>query len=378
MKILKFINVLGLILLISLMFNCSKDSTTEPEATTSESFQAVLDNNLEAYNGTGVSAAVVFQNQDKWTGTSGVSFGATAITGDMIFGIGSVTKTFIAALCLQLADEGVISLEDSLHEWLPDYPNIANSITIRQLLYNTSGIYNITDNTDLWSAVFNDPAKFWTPEELISTFLEEPYATPGAGYFYSNTNYILLGKIINEATGSLVSAELRNRFFETLGLNNTFFDVEEVLPLNIAHGWFDLAGDGSIDDISLLSRTGINSVLWTAAAIFSTAENLAKWSSALFRGTVLSQSSLDQMLTSCCTMPGTTDVGCGMGVFLMGSSNNAGVELIGYTGRTFGYLTSMFYLPDYGISVVVIINEDNTACLDAITTDLILEAVDHG
>ena len=191
MKILKFINVLGLILLISLMFNCSKDSTTEPEATTSESFQAVLDNNLEAYNGTGVSAAVVFQNQDKWTGTSGVSFGATAITGDMIFGIGSVTKTFIAALCLQLADEGVISLEDSLHEWLPDYPNIDNSITILQLLYNTSGIYNITDNTDLWSAVFNDPTRFWTPEELISTFLEEPYATPGAGYFYSNTNYIL-------------------------------------------------------------------------------------------------------------------------------------------------------------------------------------------
>ena len=378
MKMVKFINVLGSLLLISLMFDCSKDSATEPEPTTSDSFQAVLDNNLEAYNGTGVSAAVIFQNQDIWSGTSGVSFGATAITEDMIFGIGSVTKTFIAALCLQLADEGAFSLEDSLHEWLPDYPNIDNSITIRQLLNNTSGIYNITDNTALWSAVFNDPTKFWTPEELISSFLDEPYSTPGAGWFYSNTNYILLGKIINEATGSLVSAELRNRFFEPLGLNSTFFDVEEILPSNIAHGWFDLSGNGSYDDISLISRTGINSVLWTSAAIFSTAEDLAKWSSALFRGNVLSQSSLDQMLTSCCTTPGTTDVGCGMGVFLLGPSNNAGVELIGYTGRTFGYLTSMFYLPDYGISVAVIINEDNSACLDVITTDLILEVVDHG
>ena len=373
---LKIINVLGL-LFISLMFNCSKDSVTEPEPTVSESFQAVLDSNLEDCDGTGVSAAVVFQNQDIWTGTSGVSFGITEITEDMIFGIGSVTKTFIAALCLQLADEGALNLDDSLHEWLPDYRNIDNSITIRQLLYNTSGIYNLTDNNDLWSAVFSDPVEFWTPEELLSTFQKEPYSTPGAGWFYSNTNYILLGKIINEATGSSVSAELRSRFFEPLGLNSTFLDVEDDLPSNIAHGWFDLSGDGSIDDISLLPRTGINSVLWTAGAIFSTAEDLANWSSALFRGNVLSQSSLDQMLTPCCIAPGTMDVGCGMGVFLFGPSNNAGVELIGYTGRTFGYLTSMFYLPDYCISVVVIINNDDSVCLDLITTDLIIEVVHH-
>ena len=375
---IKFINVLGLLLLILMMFSCSKDSAKESKQTTSESFQEVLDNNLKTFNGTGVSASVVFQNQDIWSGTSGVSFGTTPITQDMIFGVGSVTKTFIAALCLQLADEGAFTLEDSLHKWLPDYPNIDNSITIRQLLYNTSGINNITDNTALWDSVFNDPTKLWTPEEIILSFLDEPYSTPGAGWFYSNTNYILLGKIINEVTGSMVSTELRNRFFEPLDLNSTFFDVEETLPSNIAHGWFDLSGNGSYDDISLIPRTGISSVLWTSGAIFSTAEDLANWSSALFQGNVISQFSLDQMLTSCCTLPGTTDVGLGMGVFLIGPSNNAGVELIGYTGRTFGYLTSLFYLPDYGISVVVIINEDNSGLLDAITTDLILEAVESG
>lgn len=136
MKMLKFIKVLGLLLLFSLMLNCCKDTLTEPEPTTAESLQRILDNNLEAFNGKGVSAAIVFQNQNIWSGTSGISFGTTAITEDMIFGIGSVTKTFMAALCLQLADEGVFSLEDSLHEWLPDYPNIDNSITIRQLLNN--------------------------------------------------------------------------------------------------------------------------------------------------------------------------------------------------------------------------------------------------
>ncbi|KPK84928.1 MAG: hypothetical protein AMS27_08705 [Bacteroides sp. SM23_62_1] len=362
-------------MLFSLLINCCNETGPEPGPTASEKLQKVLDYNLKAFNGKGVSAAIVFQNRDLWSGTSGISFGTSSITKAMIFNIGSVTKTFIAALCLQLADEGVFCLEDSLHDWLPVYPNIDYSITIKQLLNNTSGICNISDNPELWSAVFNDPGKLWTLEELLSSFLNEPYAAPGEDWFYSNTNYILLGEIIKVSTGSSVSSELRNHFLEPLGLNNTYFAIEETLPPDVAHGWFDLTGNGSYDDMSLISRNGIYSVLHTSAAIFSTAEDLARWSSALFSGNVLSQLSLDMMLYSYSTMPGTTDVECGMGVFLIGPGNNTGVKLIGYTGRTFGYLTSMFYLPDYGISVAVIINEDNTECLDGITTDLILEAI---
>lgn len=378
MKTLQITIVPGLLMLFSLLINCCTETEPEPEPTTSEKLQKVLDNNLKVFNGKGVSAAVVFQNRDLWTGTSGISFGTSAITKDMVFNIGSVTKTFIAALCLQLADEGVFCLEDSLHEWLPVYPNIDHSITIKQLLNHTSGICNISDNPELWSAVFNDPEKLWTLEELLSSFLNEPYAAPGEDWFYSNTNYILLGEIIKVATGSSVSSGLRNHFLEPLGLNNTYFAIEETIPPDVAHGWFDLTGNGSYDDVSLISRNGIYSVLRTSAAIFSTAEDLVKWSSALFNGNVLSQLSLDMMLYSYSTMSGTIDVEYGMGVYLIGPANNTGVKLIGYTGRTFGYLTSMFYLPDWGISVAVIINEDNTACLDAITTDLILETLNDG
>jgi len=377
MKTTKFFNVLIFVILSLSIVGCSEDSSTEPVLTTAEELQKVLDNNLETYSGTGVSAAVVFPDQDTWLGTSGVSFGTTAITPDMLFGIGSVTKTYMAALCLQLAEEGVFSLDDSLHKWLPDYPKIDNSITIRQLLINSSGIHNVTDNTSLWDAVFVDPSKMWTPDEVISNFLEEPYSSPGTGWFYSNTNYILLGKIINEATGAAVSAELRRRFWGPLGLNSTYLEVEEILPANIAHGWFDLYGDGIVDDVSLISETGIYSVLWTSAAIFSTAEDLANWSSVLFQGNVLSQSSLDQMLTSYYILPGTTDVGLGMGVYLIGHNNYIGVRLVGYTGRTFGYLASIFFVPDYNISVAVIINDDNSICLDAITTQLIIAAIDN-
>ena len=198
-----------------------------------------------------------------------------------------------------------------------------------------------------------------------------------SGWFYSNTNYLLLGMIIKKATGSEVSELLRDRFLGPLGLDHTYFAIEEELPSNTAHGWFNLWGNG-YEDVSLISNNGIYSVLWTSAALFATTEDLARWCSDLFDGNVLDEESLDQMLQPCCNMPGTTDVGCAMGLFLISSNNSTGVEMIGYTGRTFGYLTSMFFLPGNGMSIAVMINEDNSQLLDEVTTALILEALEAG
>jgi D-alanyl-D-alanine carboxypeptidase len=374
MKSIKYPGIISFALFLLGTMSCEKNL---PEPSVSEKLQKVLDMKLEEVHGKGVSAAISFNTNEIWSGESGISNGTIPIEDNMIFCIGSVTKTFIAALCLQLADEKLINLDDPLHKWLPSYPNIDSLITVRQLLNNTSGINNLSDNTNLWNAVFEEPDKEWTLDELIGSYLLEPYANAGEGWFYSNTNYILLGEIIRKSTGTDVSYQLRTRFFDPLGLNHTFFAVEEQLPSQFAHGWFDLSGDGSYNDISLISETGIYSVLWTSAAIFSTAKDLVKWCSALLHGDVLSESGLDDMLTQVCTMPGSSGVGCGMGIFLISSENSTGVELIGYTGRTFGYLCSMFYVPELGISVAVLINEDNAAFLDSVTTELILTAINN-
>ena len=364
------------VICFSLLFLGTKScEKTLPQPSASDKFQKVLDTKLEEFQGKGISAAISFNTDEIWSGESGISNGSLSIEDNMVFGIGSVTKTFIAALCLQLADEKLINLDDPLHKWLPSYPNIDSSITVRQLLNNTSGINNLSDNTNLWNAVFEQPDKKWTLDELLGSYVLEPYANPGEGWFYSNTNFILLGEIIRKSTGTDVSYQLRTRFFEPLGLDHTFFAVEEQLPFQLAHGWFDLSADGSYDDISLISETGIYTVLWTSAAIFSTAKDLVKWCSALLQGGVLSESGLHDMLNQVCTMPGSSGVGCGMGVFLISSENITGAELIGYTGRTFGYLSSMFYVPELGISVAVLINEDNAAFLDSVTTELILSAI---
>jgi len=363
------------IILLSILFVSCQETTPDPKSIRAAKLQTILDHTLAKYDGKGISATIIFDEQDHWSATSGISFGSIALSTDMVLCTGSVTKSYMAALCLKLADDSWFSLDDSLKNWLPDYPNIDNSITIKQLLYNTSGVFNISDNTELWEAVFSEPSRLWTPDEILSGYLDEPYGDPGTGWYYSNTNYLLLGMIIEEATGSQVSDLLRDLFFDPLRLNQTYFAIEDELPSNFAHGWFNLSGNGA-EDVSLISQNGIYSALWSSASIFSTSENLARWCADLFEGKVLNEESLAQMLDPCCTLPGTTDVGCAMGLFLLSSNNSTGVELIGYNGRTFGYLTSMFFLPGNGMSISVMINEDNTQLLDEITTTLILEVLE--
>jgi uncharacterized protein (TIGR02145 family) len=144
---------------------CKSDTTSS--LTFPEKLQRALDVSLESGYGVGVSAAVILPDGETWVGTSGISHGTTPITPDMLFAIGSAQKMFVGAAILQLAEEGRISLDDSLHEWLPPLPYVDSTITIRQLLNHTSGLYNFVDNSAYWQAFFNDPTKIWTMEEVI-------------------------------------------------------------------------------------------------------------------------------------------------------------------------------------------------------------------
>ena len=116
-----------------------------------DQFQKVLEKGINRYNDRGVSAAVVFSDNKIWTGTSGISYDTVSIKPDMLFAIGSVTKNFVAALTLKLAEEDLLSLDDSLSSWLPDYPYIDNTIILRQLLNHTSGIYMFWENQEIWN-----------------------------------------------------------------------------------------------------------------------------------------------------------------------------------------------------------------------------------
>ena len=361
--------------------SCSKDSPSEQnkEPTLAEKLQEALDNGLESYNGKGVSAAVIMPDGETWIGVSGVSHGTTAITADMPFAAGSITKIFTATTILQLIEEGELTLEDSLYEWLPVYPYVDSTITIRQLLNHTSGLYDFIDNPDLWNAIFEEPSKVWTPEEMILAFIREPVFPKGTDWNYSTAGYALLRIIIKEISGSELSTVNSNRFWIPLGLANSFTLIGgEALSTNTAHGWWDLDMDGTYDDFFYWPRTAWAS--GTGGEVFSTAEDLAKLSRALFHDRiVLSQASLDQMLTfhSPCTGEEFFAAGYGLGVAKFNPDLFNGLEAYGHSGNAPGYAAASIYLPDYGVCIGLMDNTEEGESISVSATNLLSVITSH-
>jgi len=328
-----------------------------PELAFAKELQETLYNGLKKYNGKGISFAIIAPGHRTWIGVSGVSHGTTPIKPDTLFDAGSITKNFVAALTLKLVEEGLLTLDDPLHKWLPDYPNIDNTITIRQLLNHTSGLFSLQGPSI--RPILKDPKRIWTPKEVLTTLVGKPHFSKGEGWRYSNTGYILLGMIIENATRSMISTELRNRFWKPLGLDSMFFAVEETLPVNIAHGWIDLNGDKVLDDFSVFPRTAFHSPLKGAGGIFSTTEDLAKWAHALFQERiVVSKGSLKQMLAfhSPVSKPLLSGYGLGIQRFTPRIFNE--LELWGHAGNSLGYSALMWYLPDYSVSIALITNRE--------------------
>lgn len=334
----------------------------QPKLPFAQELQDALAGGLEAYGGKGISAAIIVPEYDPWTGVSGVSHGTTPITTDTLFSAGSFTKMPTAVTILLLAEEGVLTLDDPLHKWLPDYPNIDNTITIRQLLNHTGGIYDMVRHPDYWQAMLADPARTWKPEEIIKSFMLEPYFPKGTDWHYSTPGYILLRMIIKEATGSELSSEYRNRLWNPLDLKNTFLAVEEDLPENTAHGWFDVDGDGSYDDLS--SFTSFYS--GAGGGVFATAEDIALWSHALFQeGRLLSERSLDQMLTFHTPISDEEPLvaGYGLGVVRFSPELFNEMEIWGHSGNAPGYAAASLFLPDYGVSIGIMVNTEEGEAL---------------
>jgi len=340
-----------------LLISCADDPPIASSPTLAEDLQKALDEGIVKYGGKGISAAVIMPDGYVWKGVSGISHGSTKITSDMVFSAGSITKTFTAATIMLLAEEGKLSIDDSLHKWLPSFPNIDSTITIRQLLNHTSGIFNLTRHPTIWWEIFSDPGRIWDVEEFVRTFTLEPDFPKGTDWNYSNTGYLLLRMIIREASGSQISSEYRNRFFLPLGLAKSYLAIEENPFENVAHGWFDYSGDGTYDDLNLISMNAFYSGI--GGGVYCTAEELALWIKALLRdGVVVSQSSLNHMLDFHSPCPGEPMVsGYGLGILRFAPSLLNGVNAIGHGGDAPGYAAGSLYLPDYDVCIGIM---DNT------------------
>jgi len=214
------------------------------------------------------------------------------------FRVHSVTKTFVAAAALRLAEQGKLHLDDTVEHWLPGLlpRGEGDTITVRQLLQHTSGLSNLDDpasSASLDSELNKDIAHVFPPGELIALAARQPLDfQPGTSWNYSNTGYLVLGKIMEKATGLPLGTVLARQLFRPLGLRSTTFDAGPKIGGRFAHGYIADA-DGKYTD-----GTTLTAGAWAAGAIVSTAGDLATFYADLLAGKVLRPSSLRSMTTT--------------------------------------------------------------------------------
>ena len=315
-----------------------------------------LDSMFNVLKPVGFSAAVQLPNGAIWTGAKGVSEKnpTVEITPDYVFGIGSVHKTLTAASILKLADEGVLSLDDSLHKWVDTFNFINPNISIRQLLRHQSGIYDVIGAPTYQQVIGQNPDSIWTWTDMIKTFIKAPIFAPGASWSYSNTNYLLLGIIIENATGKPYHQVLSEQFLTPLELNSMVLPPYEPFPAQVAHLWLDLNGDAVPDDADYLFA-GWNSWYSTAApagSYFSTPADMAHWMRTYMSGSLLSPAMMDAMkMTVNTPLNGGTKYGLGIMQRQIG-----GLTGFGHGGDA-GYSASVWYFPTKDVSVAVLNND---------------------
>jgi D-alanyl-D-alanine carboxypeptidase len=286
------------------------------------------------------------------------------MTTDLHMRIGSVTKTFTGTVILQLAEDGKLSLDDPIDEYVPGVPN-GDRITLRLLADMTSGVASYSVNPAFGERLFGDPEGVtFTPDELVAYGLaDSPIFEPGAMYNYSNTNFILLGKVIEEVTGRPVFDVIRRRIIKPLGLSETSWpgDTTE-LPSPYAEG-YTLQGNEATPELPDNATHWNPSWAWTAGGLVSTMDDLLTYDRALGTGQgLLDRGMQTERLTS---FPPSSDYAYGLALGCVGG-------WVGHTGELPGYNTSLYYDTTRDFTVVVMTNSDiaSGACTESPTLAL--------
>ncbi|MEL6721325.1 MAG: serine hydrolase domain-containing protein, partial [Bacteroidota bacterium] len=176
------------IVLLCCLFFSITITAQEVNPTLAKQLKQTLDSMRQVLSANGMSAAIQFPNNEIWAAGSGISTFSPidSITVEHSFGQGSTAKSVTAMCILQLVDEGVLTLEDSLHQWLPTYQHIDSSITIRQLLRHQSGVTDFLATADFQSVALQDTSKVWEAEDAIITFAKPATFKAGSAWGYSN------------------------------------------------------------------------------------------------------------------------------------------------------------------------------------------------
>ena len=273
---------------------------------------------------------------------------------------GSVGKTFAAATALQLIKEGKISLDDKVEKylgrepWFSRLPN-AKDITVRQLMNHTSGLVRYEFKEQFTKDLTANPEKVWKPAELVAYLLDEkPPFEAGKGWDYSDTNYIVLGMIIEKVTGRKFYDEANRRLLKPLKLTNTIPQDGPRLK-GVVQGYAGPSNpfggkDAMIEDGKFVVNPQFE---WTGGGYASTAQDLARWAKMIYEGKAFSPDLLPQVLDGFSAPMLGRETKYGLGVIIR--KTPAGTSY-GHSGFFPGYMTDIMYFPERKVAVAVQVN----------------------
>jgi D-alanyl-D-alanine carboxypeptidase len=310
----------------------------------------------------GISAAILWDDGRTWLGAAGSAdiLAGTPITKGTAFALASVSKTFTAAVVLQLVEEGRLGLDRPVAPLLPAY-RLDRRITVRMLLDHTSGLPDYFLNPTIDKPLQAAPDALWTPARAWGYVLPKR-ATPGTTWRYSNANYLLLGELVHAVTGRSLAVEIRRRLLQPLRLTTAWYQVVERPRARRTVGYRMLpAGGGKLRAVAVAPAGPVmpfRSVISAAAgagSMAATARDAARWMQAFAGGRVLSADMQSAMLADMAT---TTALGAriayGLGIESVALD---GHPALGHSGRYLGFRNVVLRVPDAGVTIAVLTNQ---------------------
>ncbi len=318
--------------------------TATTEAPSEQSVQQLLDDWAQQGAG-GVSVALAGADDELTVAAAGsAGAGGGTIEPDAEFRVGSLSKTFVAVMLLQLVSDGTIGLDDPVVTHAPEL-TIADGVTVRQLLAHRSGLPEHTDG-ELGPAVLADLGRTWTPGDVLDLVDDQPRDFPaGEQFVYSNTNYIVAGLLLEEVTGSSLADNLRTQITEPLGLMSTYFAPDDARrPIEGFSASVPAGGTNGE------SYRAIETAAGAAGALVSTAPDLAVFIRALAHGDLLDDATYAEMTSG---LPGD---GHTLGVFPSDPPSTTGIA---HNGDIPGFTAYMQYDPATEDLFVLLLSDDS-------------------
>jgi D-alanyl-D-alanine carboxypeptidase len=292
-------------------------------------------------------------------GTDNITTGSPFRVDDHIR-IASITKTFTATAILQLVDQGRLKLSDHLSSFVKGI-RYGDDITIKEMLNMTSGIYDFTNDAAFlarYEANPNTPGSDQTTLEILRR--HDPSFIPGTAVEYSDSNYVLLGMIVQQLTHQTLTQYMQTHIFDRLGMSRTSYPTTPAMPSPFAHGYFQLTDSSLLRDVTFSNPN----IAGGAGAIISTLGDLKLWAEALATGALLSPATQAERLQTVLLAPGKIPLRYGLGILNING-------FLGHNGAIAGYGSAMFYLPSAHATFVVEGNNNNLS--STIPTSIFVE-----